>query len=70
MNIGAAIKNLREREGMSMRNLAAAVGVEASDISRWERGEHSINTRHLVPLSLALGTTPDRLIKLAMRGGK
>jgi transcriptional regulator with XRE-family HTH domain len=56
-NLGAAIRDARERRGMRQTDLAAAIHVGLSSVSGWERGTQSPSAAVLPLLAQALGVT-------------
>ena len=62
---GERIKMRRKEKGYSLRDLEALIGVSASNISKWERGDiDSIKTTKLSILAKALDCSPLWLIGL------
>lgn len=55
------IRQLRERLGMSMAELAGKMGVSVATVSRWETGEALPVTSRLGALADALRCTIDEL---------
>lgn len=53
---------LRRARGMSQADLAAAVGVSAGTVSRWEAGRMDCRRDHLEALAGALGVGVDELV--------
>lgn len=49
-------RRLRERAGLSLQDVAEAVGVDAGTVSRWERGQGRPNRRGAVRWAEALAT--------------
>ncbi len=47
-------RRIREAAGLSLRELAAAVGVDAASISRWERGLSAPRVHHALAWHKAL----------------
>jgi transcriptional regulator with XRE-family HTH domain len=56
-NLGAVIRDARERRGMRQTDLAAAIHVGLSSVSGWERGTQSPSAAVLPLLAQALGVT-------------
>ena len=48
----AELRSRRRKLGMSQRRLAAELGVTATTVARWERGERAISNAVLVRLAL------------------
>src|SRR5271154_1787156 len=63
--VGAAIKQRRERLGLTLRALASRSGVSASMISDVERGEKSPTLSIASALAQALGVTISALLEAA-----
>jgi transcriptional regulator with XRE-family HTH domain len=59
--LGERIKRLREAAGLNQRELAAAVGVRQTHISRLERGESGIGGPVLFAIATTLRTTVESL---------
>lgn len=55
--IGFNLKAARERRELTQHELALAVGTQAMQVSRWERGAHRPNDETLHALAEALGLT-------------
>lgn len=62
MKIGARIADLRRQRGMTQEQLAAAVGVSAPAVSKWETNRSYPDIVMLCPLARALGTNVDMLL--------
>ena len=60
--IGARLKELRNRRGLSQVELAEIVGMDQSLLSRYERGELRLHGALLVSLAKTLKTTTDELL--------
>lgn len=56
------IKQARIKKGLSQSDLAKAIGVHVTNISRYERGENRPTSDVLTKLANALGTTVDFLM--------
>ena len=56
------IKQARNNKGLSQNELANAIGVHVTNISRYERGENRPTTDVLTKLANALDTTADYLM--------
>lgn len=52
-DLGARVRTLRERRGLSLRELARRAGVQVSDVSRLERG---LTRQPRLTLAIALAT--------------
>lgn len=62
--LGSRLRELREAKGLKQREVAAEVGIDQMQISRWERGiTKPHNPEHLAQLAEALGTTVDYLLR-------
>ena len=57
MQIGQAIRSLREEKGWSQERLALEASMTTSHVSRIERGERRLPTSRLDTLAVALGTS-------------
>jgi transcriptional regulator with XRE-family HTH domain len=60
---GANLRNIRTRVGFTQARLAAEVGVDRAHISAMERGQQNVTLLTLWHVSVALGVTPDELIR-------
>lgn len=49
--VGARIARLREREGLSQRDLAKLLGVSQATLANWELGRHEPDLSRLVALA-------------------
>jgi transcriptional regulator with XRE-family HTH domain len=57
------LKQLREDQALSIRELAGMAGLSATTVWHLERGESAAHPRTIRKLSQALGVTPRDLIK-------
>lgn len=62
LRIGAKIIELRKAKGMTQEQLAAALGVSAPAVSKWETDSSYPDITLLCPLARALGTDVDALL--------
>ncbi len=62
IKIGAKIAELRKKKGTTQEQLAAALGVSAPAVSKWETGSSYPDIALLCPLARALGTDVDALL--------
>ncbi len=63
MDLGKALKTLREKKGISLRRLAAQMNISPSTVSRWENGSRLPDDATIIRLSEILGadvSVPDR----------
>ena len=66
MTFGSRLRTLRERRGLSIREIADAVGVSTTYVSFVERGLCKPPTpTRLIALAVTLGENPDRLLLAA-----
>lgn len=63
MKLGSNISKLRKAKGLTQEQLAAAVGVSAPAVSKWESGSSCPDISLLCPLARVLGTNVDTLIQ-------
>lgn len=56
--LGRAVRRIREEQGMTQEQLAAASGLQATYISDVERGVRNPSWTVVVTLAESLGTTP------------
>lgn len=59
--MGRRIRVLRAERGLSLRNLAARLGVSAMAVSKWENGQ-AMSSAHLLALCRELGCTVEFLM--------
>lgn len=59
-----AIKQIREKEGMSQKELASAMGVSAATICMWENNVNFPRVKQLIKMALLFGCTLDDLIPI------
>ena len=57
--MGELIRRLRERRGMTQRELAQAAGIGESALRSYELGVRYPKERYLAPLAQALGVRPE-----------
>lgn len=62
MKLGSNISKLRKAKGLTQEQLAAAVGVSAPAVSKWESGSSCPDISLLCPLARVLGTDVDTLL--------
>jgi len=58
-DVGGAIRSLRRLRHLSQTDLAVAVGLQHSDISRVENGKQGLSVYQLTLVAEALGVTPE-----------
>lgn len=63
-DLGAGLKALRNRAGLSTRQLGETVGVSAANISNWERAERLLPEERLLDLLGALDASDDERERL------
>lgn len=61
-NVAARIRAARKGRGISQRDLARAVGVAQSTLSRIERGKRRVSVDRLVAIARALGVRPSDMM--------
>jgi transcriptional regulator with XRE-family HTH domain len=59
--LGETIASLRDRASLSRQELAAALGIDAVTLHRWEAGDRAPPLWRLPELAAALRTTPQVL---------
>lgn len=64
MLFGSRIKELREEQGLLQRQLAAALGVDVSMLSKIERGDRRAKREHVVILAQQLNASEEELLSL------
>ena len=62
MDIGRAIKELRQKRGFTQEELADALRVSAQTISRWENGANAPDLSMLPQLAVYFSVTTDYLL--------
>ena len=65
--VGAAIRDLRQRRGLHQDELAKATGIDASVLSRIERGERACRVAELSAIAAGLHTRASMLLRRAHR---
>ena len=60
---GQEIKRMRELEVMTQAELSEETGIDKSDISKYERGQHNITLATLERIATALQTTVKIIFK-------
>ncbi len=63
MKLGSNISKLRKQKGLTQEQLAAAVGVSAPAVSKWESDSSCPDISLLCPLARVLGTNVDTLLQ-------
>ena len=63
LKIGGRIAEMRKAKGMTQEQLAAALGVSAPAVSKWETGSSYPDITLLCPLARALGSNVDSLLE-------
>ena len=61
-SFGEFIRELREKEGMPLRKVAAFIDIDASTLSKIERGERSANKEIIPLLSQILNISENELL--------
>lgn len=62
MIIGETVKDLREQRGYTQKELAKALNITASCLSKYEKGRTQPSMEMLIQLADALNTTTDYLL--------
>jgi transcriptional regulator with XRE-family HTH domain len=65
VSLGAAIRDLRLKAGLSQEAFADEVGIDRSYIGGIERGEHNVALINLLKIAYALNMTLSQLINKA-----
>ncbi len=60
---GEKLRTLRERRGLSQRQLGDMLGVTRTHVSRMERGEKTPNVAMVLKVADIFGVTTDQLIR-------
>ena len=61
-NVTLKIRAARKERGISQRDLARALGMAQSTLSRIERGERRLGVDQLIAIARALGVSPSDMI--------
>ena len=67
MSIGARIEARRKVLGMTQEELAAAIGTNQKQISRWENGDNSPTAESIEAIAAALDLYPAQLFNYPSR---
>jgi len=73
INLGAALRTIREEQGVSQRKLADTIGRDPGLVSRWESGERQAKPADVTQICEALGIDAERtadLINMAGQAGQ
>lgn len=62
-NLGIRIKEQREKNKLSQKELAAKVGISMPALSNYEKGIKTPSVDNLIKLSVELNTTPNELLQ-------
>lgn len=62
MHVPNRLRALREQSGLTIKQLAYAIGRDSSTVSRWETGGHGIPDQYKVRVADILGVTVGDLI--------
>lgn len=62
-DLGRRIIEIRSRQGISQRDLAASLGICRSRLGKWECGSHAPSLSALVAIAEALEVTLDELVR-------
>ena len=63
MDMSKAIREGRDRLGMSQEALAERLGVSRQAVSKWENGTSDPNTSNLIALAKLYGISAEELLK-------
>lgn len=61
---GDKIREIREKKGMLLRQVAAELETDTAHISKLERGERKAKKEQVIKLALILSADPDKLLIL------
>jgi transcriptional regulator with XRE-family HTH domain len=67
-NLGAIVRATRERQALSVTELAGAADVDEARLRALEQGEPGTTYGQLLRVARALGMPPPELVELAERG--
>src|SRR5215469_14864975 len=62
--LGAGLRVLRDRDGLTTRALGEQIGASAANIYNWARGERLVNEERLTQILDALGASEDERERL------
>ncbi len=62
--LGQKIREIREKQGLLLRQIAAHIEVDTALMSKAERGERNLNREQVVKLAKLFGTSEKELISL------
>lgn len=66
-NVGAELRRQRKRRCWAITDLAAAAGISANQIQKYESGKSSINMRMLMRIERGAGISSLQLLNAARR---
>lgn len=69
-NAGRKLKEIRERLGVSQKELAMRMGVDPSLLSHLEAGRKPVRLGHVILFAAALGLKAEEVVKELMREEK
>ena len=69
VDVGAVIRAMRGRRGMTQAELARAAGVTQATVARWESGDAIPSGENLHASAFALGASPEEAVALACAQG-
>jgi transcriptional regulator with XRE-family HTH domain len=61
-NVGTAIRQMRQRQGWTLKKLSSLTGLSVSFLSQAERGQSSLSIVSLTNICRALGVDPSQLL--------
>jgi transcriptional regulator with XRE-family HTH domain len=61
-NVGRRIRHLRRSQGLTLKELAARVGVTGAQFHRYEMGSTRVAAGRLIAIAAALGVLPEQLM--------
>jgi transcriptional regulator with XRE-family HTH domain len=62
--LGTTLRQIREKKGLLLRQVAAALEVDTAFVSKFERGERGITKEQVTKLAKFLDTPEDKLLEL------
>jgi len=63
-SLGSTLRQIREKKGLLLRQVAAALEVDTAFVSKFERGERGITKEQVTKLAKFLETPEDKLLEL------
>jgi plasmid maintenance system antidote protein VapI len=65
--VAMTLLEFRQRAGLTQEALAERLGWHLMTVQRCENGQRRVAVEELIPLTAALGSTPERFVRAVMR---